>query len=157
MEERIRQLEERIKLLENPKELSRDFINLLLSNGFMQLEKRIRFDSDALIEYYYAFIRHGVDANNKLLFTANPVEYVKEIKSVNTSSNRIESPLHGLADDMQIRFISTGSLPSPLVQNQPYYVIDENTNSFKVSNTMAGPEVNITNQGIGVHYWSYIT
>lgn len=58
---------------------------------------------------------------------------------------------HGLAEDDPVIFTTTGTLPSPLVPNQIYYVVSPVTNSFRVSSTVTGGDINTTTAGSGTH------
>jgi hypothetical protein len=59
---------------------------------------------------------------------------------------------HGLVDGNVVNVVTTGAVPGGLLPApQTYYVIAATTNTFKLSSTLAGPPVDITNSGIGVH------
>lgn len=65
--------------------------------------------------------------------------------------------LHELSSGYGIYFTTTGSLPTPLVQNVTYYVIADNPNSFKLAtshaNAVAPIPIAITTSGTqsGIH------
>jgi len=56
---------------------------------------------------------------------------------------------HGLANGDQVRFTTDGVLPAGLDDSFFYYVINASTNNFKVSETLNGPAVVITDAGSG--------
>lgn len=62
---------------------------------------------------------------------------------------------HFLAADMTVTFTTTGTLPSPLVASQTYYVRNPGTlgtsSTFNVSSTAGGSSINTTTAGSGVH------
>jgi hypothetical protein len=68
--------------------------------------------------------------------------------------DRILIPSHGLTDGTQIVFkkgVPANTLPNPLIENNTYYTVLARGNDFKVSMTLAGLPVDITNNGIGVN------
>ena len=71
--------------------------------------------------------------------------------TVTTSSNTITSTDHQLADGDMIFFTSSNTLPAGLVAGQMYFVIDVTVNTFKVSTSVGGTEVDITSTGSGTH------
>jgi hypothetical protein len=56
-----------------------------------------------------------------------------------------------LANNDRVRFTSTGTLPAPLSAATRYYVVQKSGNSFKVSLSSGGAEVDITDTGTGTH------
>ena len=76
------------------------------------------------------------------------------ISNVNTTTNVITTNVnHNLVVGDRISFyVSGGSLPSPLLDGSniaPYYIISPTTNTFKVSTSSGGSEVDITTAGSG--------
>jgi len=76
------------------------------------------------------------------------------ISNVNTTTNVITTSVnHNLVVGDRISFyVSGGSLPSPLLDGSniaPYYIISPTTNTFKVSTSSGGSEVDITTAGSG--------
>lgn len=66
-------------------------------------------------------------------------------------TNIITSNAHGLSNEDCIRFTTTTTLPAGLSLATNYYVRDVTTNTFKVSATLGGAEVDITDTGTGTH------
>lgn len=59
---------------------------------------------------------------------------------------------HGLAVNTPITFTTTGGLPAPLVANTVYYVSTViNANTFNISATVGGANINTTTAGSGSH------
>jgi hypothetical protein len=56
---------------------------------------------------------------------------------------------HGLSDGDQVRFSTDGTLPAGLESSFFYYVVSSTTNTFKVSETLGGPAIVITDAGSG--------
>ena len=71
--------------------------------------------------------------------------------TVNATTNVITSNSHGLQDGDLIQLSTTDTLPDGLSASTNYYVIDADTNTFKVSATPAGTAVDITDTGTGTH------
>lgn len=58
---------------------------------------------------------------------------------------------HNLSGSDPVIFTTTGSLPSPLVVNQIYYVIPATANTFRLSTVIGGADINTTTAGSGTH------
>jgi len=76
------------------------------------------------------------------------------ISNVNTTTNVITTSVtHNLVAGDRIAFnVSGGSLPSPLLDSSniaPYYIISPTSNTFKISTSSGGAEVDITTAGSG--------
>jgi len=72
--------------------------------------------------------------------------------TVDAGTNVFTSNTHRLENTNTIRFYGD-DLPAPLVEGTLYYVIDKTTNTWKVSETSGGAEVNITDVGSGAMTW----
>lgn len=68
---------------------------------------------------------------------------------VDISTNTFSLTSHGYVNNQGIRFSTTGTLPSPLIQDHIYYVIVIDNDNFKISLTPSGPELNILTTGNG--------
>lgn len=67
----------------------------------------------------------------------------------------ITSAAHGRADNSTIEFTNSGgALPAGLSAGTTYYVINAATDTFKVSLTLGGAAVDITDAGTGTHSWN---
>jgi hypothetical protein len=58
---------------------------------------------------------------------------------------------HGLADDARVMFYSTGALPTPLVAGHMYFVMYIDPDTFNLSLTVGGSEIDATGAGSGTH------
>jgi hypothetical protein len=63
----------------------------------------------------------------------------------------ITSNSHGLKNGDPLVLTTSGSLPGGLSTGTVYYVRDATTNTFKLSVTKDGPEIDITSTGSGTH------
>ena len=70
---------------------------------------------------------------------------------VNITDNTITKINHTFSND-DIVFLQSTSLPAGLIQWAPYYVVQATPDTFKVSLTVNGPEVDITTVGSGNFY-----
>ena len=64
-----------------------------------------------------------------------------------------------IADDTVIKFITTGTLPAPLVAGTSYYAInaDDGTDYIiQVSDTEGGSAIDITDDGDGDHHYYFV-
>ena len=73
------------------------------------------------------------------------------------ATNLLTSNGHGLLAGEPVRFTTTGTLPAGLSLATTYYVIASGltANDFKVSATVGGAEIDITDAGSGVHSWHF--
>lgn len=74
------------------------------------------------------------------------------------TNNVLTSTAHGLQNGAKITFWSDGTIPTPLIDRyadhvQIYYVVQKTDNTFKVSLTLGGTEIDITNAGSAPNYW----
>jgi hypothetical protein len=76
--------------------------------------------------------------------------------TVNATTNILTLEKGSLADDTQIIFYSEDTLPDPLVSGVTYYVISSSGSTFKVSATLGGSEIDITDTGTGRQYVSFV-
>jgi hypothetical protein len=58
---------------------------------------------------------------------------------------------HGLADDQEILFQTSGALPDPLVAGTHYFVVYVGVNTFNISLTAPGSTIDTTSAGSGTH------
>ena len=63
----------------------------------------------------------------------------------------ITASAHGLVDGTRVRFTTSGTLPAGLSLATDYYVRDAASGTFKVSATLGGSAVDITDTGSGTH------
>lgn len=71
--------------------------------------------------------------------------------TANAGTDVITANTHGLSDGNILLMTSTGTLPAGLSANTIYYVRDATTNTFKVSTSVGGSAVDITDTGSGTH------
>ena len=73
---------------------------------------------------------------------------------VNTGTEQITVTREYMTGE-KVRFTTTNTLPAPLAINTDYYVIKVDVTHIQVAtslaNAYAGTEINLTNQGVGVH------
>lgn len=71
--------------------------------------------------------------------------------AVDFTTGTITTPNHDYAAGDRVLFSSTNVLPTPLVENTFYYIINPTQNTFQVSTTFAGPVLPLTLIGTGFH------
>lgn len=69
--------------------------------------------------------------------------------AINLCTDQITINNHGFTTNWQVRVTTTGTLPSPLVVNQTYFVIRIDANTIQLSATKNGPAINLTTSGTG--------
>ena len=154
MEERIRQLEERIRQLERPTKLTDKWKKLLMTEGYLKYKGKLSCPSAAGI-LYQIFILEAF--GNPFTVVAGSLSDYNEFK-VDVTNNTIISKNHGLADDKQIDFYSSGQLPGGIdAPGGTYWVVNPTQDTFQVALTAFGTPIDITSGGVGIHYWKYFT
>lgn len=71
------------------------------------------------------------------------------------TNDTITSNSHGLLNGDIVTVSSSTTLPAGLSATALYYVVQKADNTFKVSLTYGGTEVDITDTGTGTHTWTY--
>ncbi len=69
----------------------------------------------------------------------------------NASPAIVTIAAHGLHNHDQVAFFTTGGLPTGLTAGTAYYVSGKTTNTFRVSATAGGAEINTSSAGSGTH------
>lgn len=92
-----------------------------------------------------------------IVFMFNGIEMVSPATSILKTftaaiSDVITSVGHGFQDGRYVAVASTGTLPAGLDEVTPYYVINSTADTFKLSTTLGGGAVDITDAGSGTHY-----
>jgi hypothetical protein len=147
LKRKVEELEKKINEFTNPALISEQFLTNLVKKGFMRVKTILQYNNTSGLEFRTLFIDHneqitaltGFDRNYYIQFTA-------------ATSDTCTSYGHTLQDDDQVYLISTGTLPSPLNNTTPYYIINSSTDTFKLSTSVGGAAVNITSVGSGTHY-----
>lgn len=68
-------------------------------------------------------------------------------------SNVCTSAGHGLSDGDCVNVKTATTLPAGLSALTPYFIISATANTFKLSATKGGTEIDITDTGTGIHTW----
>ena len=66
----------------------------------------------------------------------------------------ITSTAHPLVNGDKIRVTTTGTLPTGLAVDTDYFVVNKTTNTFELSLTSGGAEIEYTDAGSGTHTWT---
>ena len=153
MEERIRQLEERIGQLERPTKLTDEWKKLLMAEGYLRYEGKLKF------KYWDGGpdrVRLFLNTNNEsYVFDVIPSSSFKQVTFI--PGNKILLKNHGLNEDDYVTFYSTGDLPNGVLPNNTYHVTNPTQNDFQISFEIGGLPETITGTGVGVHYFiSYV-
>ena len=110
-------------------------------------------DKDMVVTSKYPVLKGGISGGG-----TQSVPSRRIVTFTAATSNVITSTAHGLNNGDKITVFSDGTIPGGLVDRymsyaQVYYVVQKATNTFKVSLTEGGSEVDITSTGSGTHYW----
>lgn len=120
----------------------------ILNDKFLSIDNRIIYMGVGGREFPSYIVKQGgkygeISAFNPVIFTAN------------ASTNVITASI-SLPDDTQVFLLTTGTLPDPLSTVIPYYIISSSGNTFKLSTSSGGSEVDITDTGTGIHFVTFI-
>lgn len=77
--------------------------------------------------------------------------------TVNPSTDVFTSPDHGFVNNMEVELFTTTTLPSGSSLATSYYIIDASSDTFKLSATVGGASVDITDTGTGDHTVQQVT
>jgi hypothetical protein len=77
--------------------------------------------------------------------------------TVNAGTDVFTSEGHGFVNNMEVRLFTTTTLPAGSALATSYYVIDATTDTFKLSATVGGASINVTDTGTGTHTVQQIT
>lgn len=102
--------------------------------------KYVLMKQDNQVEFMAAF-------REMILFTAATSDTITLQQDL---VNNILKP--ELTNGDSVSVFSTGALPSPLTDVTFYYVVSASANTIKLSGTMGGAAINITDTGTGTHY-----
>lgn len=69
--------------------------------------------------------------------------------TVDTVTDKILKTAHGILNDRVVYFTTTGTLPAPLTDTTPYYVVNKTNDDFKISLSEGGVAIDITSTGTG--------
>lgn len=64
---------------------------------------------------------------------------------------------HGLPNGKEVKFTTTGSLPTGIVSGTIYYVVNTAANTFQISATAGGAAINTTGSQSGTHTCRYLS
>lgn len=59
---------------------------------------------------------------------------------------------HGFFDDQKVMFYTTGTLPTGITSNVPYYIVKATTDTFQISSSAGGASLAVTGAGSGTHF-----
>lgn len=100
---------------------------------------------------------YAVQLKTKATADGRPVNLLtcgRALFTADSSTDVISSTAHGLSNgDVVVFHTITGTLPTGITAGTPYYVINANTDDFKISTTSGGSAVNITTNGTAPNFW----
>lgn len=100
----------------------------------------------------YALLDSATVGAGTMYAFAEAIQSPKVITAVTAGTDTMTAATHGLSEDMEVQFkAQNGSLPTGLSANTVYYVISAGltANDFRVSATLGGSAVDITDTGSG--------
>src|SRR5262245_25784540 len=77
----------------------------------------------------------------------------QKVESVSAAANTLTLTAHALVNDDPVAVVNIGgSLPSPLLAPVVYYVIKIDNDTIKLTATVSGSAIDLTDAGTGDHY-----
>jgi len=89
-----------------------------------------------------------LDSDGRLVRRSSKAEVVDSVDTVN---DKLAIAGHGYSDGDVVQLTTTGTLPAGLSLVTNYYVKDSNSANFKLSASLGGAAIDITDAGSGVH------
>ena len=117
----------------------------ILNRDFLMFDKTLEFTSASGQVSPYILVKYR-DTSALI----NVITNLKQFSAA--TSNVITSSGHGFIDTDEVVLLTTGTLPAPLSTIVTYFIISATANTFKLSLTSGGAEVDITDTGTGDHY-----
>ena len=114
-------------------------------------------ETDACHSLYYYKKKDGVSYFIRAKNTKLQVYNYKRVMTADAATNVFTSNAHGMSDGTTVYVQTGGVLPSGLTTSTVYYVISSTTNTFKLSLTNGGTEIDITTAGTGNQYFYKVT
>jgi hypothetical protein len=132
-------------------------IENLKRRGFVKIDETLLktfYTQDArFAKTYSMFSKIG---NLDVVFDVVDKQEIKTIQNVNSSTDTFTINNHGYNNGDIFTFWSTTTPPDPLINGGTYYTRDVTTNTFKLTDTVGGSAINITDTGLGTHYMARI-
>lgn len=107
------------------------------------------------------FLVYSSAFQNLKIFSVSSVSAMKPDNdyntfTVNASTNVFTTVGNLLRNGDPVQVWSDGTLPSPLSDTATYYVINKSGNTYKLSTSLGGSEIDITNTGTSTHYYQTV-
>jgi len=117
--------------------LKKDFLSVITTLTFSDTSKIIiaRQDNKEYSFYYQGKLYQFSAATSDVISCSEPITFV---------------------DNMLILVYTIGTLPSPLDSTSVYYTVNSSGNTCKLSLSLGGAAVDITDTGTGLHYLEII-
>ncbi len=127
----------------------------LLNRGVLVSTGKIQPDVSLLFTDLLSFgMEFTVNNRKRVVVTYRPLHAFTSNFTTDVLSNSNGS--HNLNNDDRIALTTTDTLPGGLDTIIIYYVINRTGTTFKLSTSSGGSAMDITNNGIGTHYWGKI-
>lgn len=115
---------------------------------------RMRLDGDAINRAQIDVVKITMDhtqSNRKILRSLATNTQSFQPAAVDIAKDTITLADHGLVDGDKFQLTTTGVLPAGLSLATDYYVVQSAKDSFKLSASLGGAAIDLTDQGSGVH------
>lgn len=132
----------------------------ILNNYFLSVVDDLTFVNASGLEFTSWYVRQGPIGGiisigfPNYLFTASA-----STNKLSIGRDIVTGAQGSFADDQQVFVKSTGTLPAPLTDLLPYYVVNEESNGtvIQLSSTLGGSAIDITDAGTGEHFIEFFT
>ena len=92
-----------------------------------------------------------VEILNNFIDAADWIPGRSQAFTANPATDTLTAADHAYSDDARVFLMTTGTLPSPLTVDTPFFVILVDDDNFKLATTSGGSAIDITDAGTGVH------
>lgn len=132
------------------------------ASGIFEVKTKGRYDQDPALTGAFSWVKTGTGQDTLYTFTlplvTDGLDALLGVSpelafTVNAGTDLITHAAHGLVAGNIIQMFSTTTLPGPFAADTDYFVIASGltANDFKVSATLGGTAVDITDAGTGTH------
>lgn len=153
MQDEIDELKKKVEDLYSPTSFPVSIMENLTKNGFVKITQTLptSYTTNTGFKAVYYYMFSDIDGK-KVVFSNISYKDFTKIQSINTSTDTFTASNHGLGDGDILTFWSTTTPPGPITMGQTVYVVSSATDTFKLSATLGGAAIDLTDIGTGLHF-----
>ena len=153
LERQIEALTKKVDDFTNPTSIPDQFLKTLSDKGFVRITETlpVSFTTTDGYDSKYLYMFSTIEDKQFVFFNINAKDFTK-IRSISISGDEFTANTEGFGLNDPFTFWSTDTSPSPLVNGGTYYTRDITSTSFKLSSSVGGAAINITDIGSGTQF-----